>query len=217
MVRTFYSLEELGKEYDQANSEEKDEILEKINQLQLQCNMEATGETSLGNPLIVQDSAQSGAREVQPNSQTQLDSQMASSDEEEAQRYRYRHTSSRQRRKGARHLFPHPGHAYPLSNAGAVLNIDCVSNTDDVIKEWVKALLIYTGVTRTDGEELKVFIPLTLSGKVADWFTALPEETKIRYLGDTTTNDNKTIINTIENEIRREFLGDHAQHPLNEK
>ena len=71
-------------------------------------------------------------------------------------------------RPGGRHLFPHPGHAYPLTNAGAVLNIDCVSNTDDVIKEWVKALLIYTGVTRTDGEELKVFIPLTLSGKVAD-------------------------------------------------
>jgi len=143
---------------------------------------------------------------------------MASSDEEEAQRYRYRHNSSRQRRTGGKHLFPHPGHAYPLTNAGAVLNIDCVSNTDDVIKEWVKALLIYTGVTRTDGEELKVFIPLTLSGKVADWFAALPEETKVRYLGGTTTNDNKTIINTIENEIRREFLGeDYAQHRLNEK
>ena len=46
MVRTFYSLEELEKEYAQANSEEEDEILEKINQLQLQCNMETTGETS---------------------------------------------------------------------------------------------------------------------------------------------------------------------------
>jgi len=33
MVRTFYSLEELGKEYDQANSEEEDEILERINEL----------------------------------------------------------------------------------------------------------------------------------------------------------------------------------------
>jgi len=99
-----------------------------------------------------------------------------------------------------------------------VLNINCVSNTDEVIKEWVKALLINTGVTRTDGEELKEFIPLTLSGKVADWFTALPEETKVWYLGGATTNDNKTIINTIENEIRREFLGeDYAQHCLNEK
>jgi len=46
MVRTFYSLEELEKEYDQANSKEEDEILDKINQLQLQCNMEATGEAS---------------------------------------------------------------------------------------------------------------------------------------------------------------------------
>jgi len=46
----------------------------------------------------------------------------------------------------------------------------------------------------------------------------LPEETKVRYLGGTITNDNKTIINTIENEIRREFLGeDYAQHRLNEK
>jgi len=35
MVRTFYSLEELEKEYNQANSAEEDEILEKINQLQL--------------------------------------------------------------------------------------------------------------------------------------------------------------------------------------
>ena len=93
-----------------------------------------------------------------------------------------------------------------------------MTNTDDVVKEWVKALLIYTGVTRTDGEELKTFIPLTLSGKVVDWFTALPEETKVRYLGGNTTNDNKTIINTIENEIRREFFGeDYAQHRLNEK
>ena len=41
---------------DQANSEKEDEILDKINQLQLQCNMETTGETSHGNPLVVQDS-----------------------------------------------------------------------------------------------------------------------------------------------------------------
>ena len=73
MVRTFYSLEELEKEYDQANSKEEDEILDKINQLQLQCNMEAAAETSQGNPLVVQDSAQSGAPEVRPESQTQLD------------------------------------------------------------------------------------------------------------------------------------------------
>ena len=33
MVRTFYSLEELEKEYDQANSEEEAEILDKINHL----------------------------------------------------------------------------------------------------------------------------------------------------------------------------------------
>ena len=112
----------------------------------------------------------------------------------------------------------HPSHTYPLTNVGAVLNIDCVTNTDDVIKEWVKALLIYTGVTRTDGEELKTFISLTLSGKVAVWFTTLSEETKVRYLGGTTTNDNKTIINMIENEIRIEFLGkDYAEHRLNEK
>ena len=76
-----------------------------------------------------------------------------------------------------------------------------MSNTNEVIKEWVKALLIYTRVTRTEGESLKAFIPLTLSEKVADWFTALPEETKVRYLGGTTTNDAKTTINTIENEI----------------
>jgi len=76
-----------------------------------------------------------------------------------------------------------------------------VSNTNEVIKEWVKALLIYTGVTRIEGESLKTFIPLTLSEKVADWFTTLPEETKVRYLGGTTTNDAKTTINTIENEI----------------
>ena len=119
---------------------------------------------------------------------------------------------------GGRYLFPHTGHVYRLTNAGAVLNIDGVTNQVEVIKEWVKALLIYQGVTRIEGDSLETFIPLTLSGKVADWFTALPEETKHQYLGGTTTNDAKTIINTIENEIRREFLGeDYAQHRLNEK
>ena len=60
MIRTFYSLGELEKEYDQANSEEEDEILERINKLQLQCNMEATGESSQ-HPLVVQDSIISGS------------------------------------------------------------------------------------------------------------------------------------------------------------
>jgi len=96
---------------------------------------------------------------------------------------------------------PHPGHAYPLTNAGAVLNNECVTNQDEVIKEWVKALLIYQGITRIEGDSLKTFIPLTLSGKLANWFIALPKETKEQYLGGTTTNDAKTIINTIENEI----------------
>ena len=137
---------------------------------------------------------------------------MESSDEE-SQRYRYRHEPTRRRRIGGRQLFPHPGHAYPLTNAGATLNLDGVNNTDEVINEWVKDLLIYQGVTITEGDSLKTFIPLTFSGKVADWYQALPEETKGRYLGGTTTNDAKPIINTIENEIRREFLGeDYAQH-----
>jgi len=84
-------------------------------------------------------------------------------------------------------------------------NIDCVTNQDEVIKEWIKALLIYQGVTRTEGDSLKTFIPLTVSGKVADWFTALLEETKHQYLEGTTTNDAKTLIKTIENE---KFLGE---------
>jgi len=122
------------------------------------------------------------------------------------------------RRIGGRHLFPHPGHAYPLTNVGTVLNIDCVTNTDEVVKEWVKSLLIYSGVTRTEGNDLKTFIPLTLGGKVYEWFRALPEETKVRYLGGTTTTNAQTIINTIENEIRREFLGeDYAQHRITKK
>ena len=85
---------------------------------------------------------------------------MASSDDEESQRYRYRHEPIRSRRIGGRHLFPHPGHAYPLTNARVVLNIDCVINQDEVIKDWVKALLIYQGVTRTKGDSLETFIRL---------------------------------------------------------
>jgi len=85
---------------------------------------------------------------------------------------------------------------------GQLLDIDCITNQDEVIKDWVKALLIYQGVARTEGESLKTFIPLTISGKVYDWFAALPEETRGRYLGGTTTNDANTIINTIKNEIR---------------
>jgi len=53
---------------------------------------------------------------------------------------------------------------------------------------------------------------------VYDWFGALLEETKVRYLGGPTLNNAQTIINTIENEIRREFSGeDYAQHRLTEK
>ena len=48
-----------------------------------------------------------------------------------------------------------------------------------------------------------------------EWFGALPEGTKVRYLGGTTTTIAHTIIGTIENEIRKEFLGeDYAQHRL---
>ena len=78
--------------------------------------------------------------------------------------------------------------------------------------------MIYQGVTRTEGDDLKRFIPLTLGGKVYEWFGALPGETKVRYLGGTTTTNGQTIINTIENEIRREFLGeDYALHCVAEK
>jgi len=47
MVRTFYSLEELEQEYDQANSEEEEKILGRVNELQLQCNIETSGESPL--------------------------------------------------------------------------------------------------------------------------------------------------------------------------
>jgi len=61
-------------------------------------------------------------------------------------------------------------------------------------------------------------LPLTLGGKVYEWFGALPEKTKVRNLGGITTTNAQTIINTIKNEIRREFLGeDYAQHRLTEK
>jgi len=48
MVSTMHTIEDLEQEYDQANSSEE----EKINQLQLQCNMERSNE-------IVPDSAES--------------------------------------------------------------------------------------------------------------------------------------------------------------
>ena len=211
MVRTFQTLEELEEAYNQATSDEETEILNRINELQLQCNMEDSG--------IVPETQESGqaGQQIETEVQSRMNEQPESSDEE-AHRYRYPHESSRRRRIGGRQLFPHPGHVYPLTNAGATLNIDCVTNTDEVITEWVKALLIYQGVTRTDGDSLKTFLPLTLSGKVADWFQALPTETKAQYLGGTTTNDAQTIINTLENEIRREFLGeDYAQHRQAEK
>jgi len=159
MVSTLRTIEDLENEYDQANSSEEEKILEKINQLQLQCNMDRSTE-------LVPDSAESGIGplEANPNPQNTPQRDIASSDEEEASRYRYRHEPTRTRRTGGRHLFPHPGHAYPLTNVGTVLNIDCVTNTDEVIKEWVKSLLIYQGVTRTEGNDLKTFIPLTLGG-----------------------------------------------------
>jgi len=80
-------------------------------------------------------------------------------------------------------------------------SIECVTNTDEVIKEWVKSSVIYQGVTRTEGEDLERFIPLPLGGKVYERFGALPEETKVRYLERTTTTNAQTILNTIENEI----------------
>jgi len=40
MVSTMRTIEDLEQEYDQANSSEEEQILEKINELLLQCNME---------------------------------------------------------------------------------------------------------------------------------------------------------------------------------
>ena len=52
---------------------------------------------------------------------------------------------------------------------------------------------------------------------VYEWFGALLAETKARYLRGLITNDAKTIINIIENEIRREFLGaDYLRHRIKE-
>ena len=138
MVTTMCTIEDLEQGYDQANSSEEDKILKKINQLQLQCNMERSNE-------LVPDSAESGIGHPEPNPQNIPHRDIASDDEAEASRYRYRHEPTRTRRIRGRHLFPHPGHAYPLTNAGAILNIDCVTNTDEIIKEWVKALHIYSG------------------------------------------------------------------------
>jgi len=123
-----------------------------------------------------------GQPEANPHPLPTPQQDIASSDEEEAFRYKYRHETTRTRWTGGRHLFPHPRHAYPLTNVRTVLNIDCVTNTDEVIKEWVKSLLIYQEVTCTEGNHLKTFILLTLGGKVYEWFGALIKETKVRYL-----------------------------------
>jgi len=103
---------------------------------------------------LIADSAESRVGHPEPNPQNTPQRDIASDDEEEASRYRYRHEPTRTRRIGGRHLFPHPRHAYPLTNAGAILNIGCVTNTDEIIKEGVKALHIYSGVTRTEGNNL---------------------------------------------------------------
>jgi len=60
MVSTMHTIEDLEQEYDQANSSEEEKILEKINQLQLQCNMERSNE-------IVPDSAESGVGHPEAN------------------------------------------------------------------------------------------------------------------------------------------------------
>ena len=88
-------------------------------------------------PLIIPELVGSNSEvpEADPQTQTNYDSQMPSSDEEETLRYPYRHEPTTFRRIKGRHLFPHPGHAYPLINAKAMLNIDCVTSTDEVIKD----------------------------------------------------------------------------------
>jgi len=133
---------------------------------------------------MIPDSVELGIGQPEANPHAQLTPQqdIASSDEEETSRYRYRHEHPRPRRISNRNLFPHPGHAYSLTNAGTVLNIDCVTNTDEVIKEWVKSLVKYQGVTRTEGDDLKRFIPVTLGGKVYEWFGALPRRNKGKVL-----------------------------------
>ena len=85
MVRTMYSSEELEQEYDQANSDEEEAILQQMNELQLQCNMESSGES----PIIVPDSvgSGSGAPEADPLTQSNYDGHMASSHDEESLRY----------------------------------------------------------------------------------------------------------------------------------
>jgi len=58
------TIEDLEQEYDQANSSEEEKILDKINQLQLQCNMERSTD-------VIPDSAESGIGplEVHPDPQ----------------------------------------------------------------------------------------------------------------------------------------------------
>jgi len=86
MVSTMRAIEDLEQEYDQANSSDEEKILDKINQLQLQCNMERSTD-------VILDSAESGIGplEVNPDPQNTPPRDIASSDEEEASRYRYRH------------------------------------------------------------------------------------------------------------------------------
>jgi len=59
MVSTMCTIKDLEQAYDQANSSEEDIILEKINQLQLQCNMERSNE-------LVPDSVESGIGHPDP-------------------------------------------------------------------------------------------------------------------------------------------------------
>jgi len=84
MVSTMRTIKDLEQEYDQANSSEEKKILDKINQLQLQCNIERSTD-------VIPDSAELGIGplEVNPNPQNTPQRDIASSDEEEASRYRY--------------------------------------------------------------------------------------------------------------------------------
>ena len=65
MVSTMRTIEDLENEYNQAESSEDERILEQINQLQLQCNMEGSGE-------MIPDSADSGIGQPEANPHPQL-------------------------------------------------------------------------------------------------------------------------------------------------
>jgi len=77
MVSTMPTIKDLEQVYDQANCSQEEKILDKINQLQLQCNMERSTEDVPG-------LAESGIRplEVNPNRQNTPQRDIASSDEE---------------------------------------------------------------------------------------------------------------------------------------